>query len=72
MLRDADRGSASTSAAKAAWYWTMPDDISNRTMASAKTATDGDQAHKIKVSADNAEPIAMTVAAPMRSICRPI
>jgi hypothetical protein len=29
----------------------MPDDISNRTMASAKAATDGDQAQRIKVSA---------------------
>jgi len=50
----------------------MPDDISNRTMASAKIATDGDQAQRVKVSADNAEPMAITVAAPMPSIFRPI
>ncbi len=50
----------------------MPDDISNRTTASAKIATDGDQAHRINVMADSAEPVAITAAAPMRSIWRPI
>jgi hypothetical protein len=71
MLRDADRGSLSTRAANAAWYCTIPDDISSRMMATAKMATDGDQAQSANVRAASTEPIVMTVAAPILSICRP-
>ena len=72
MLRDAAFGRLSTSAANAAWYCTIPDATSRRTMAAANTATDGDHAQSTSVSADKADPTVMIRLAPKRSIHFPM